>query len=38
MNHWLVSNVIFPMQERVKGHPTLRILERHGEGRSPIGG
>src|SRR5580698_8888194 len=27
MYPWLVWNVIFPLQERVKGHPTLRILK-----------
>ena len=26
MHRWLVWNVLFPIQERVKGHPTLRIL------------
>jgi phenylacetate-CoA ligase len=26
MHSWLVWNLIFPLQERLKGHPTLRIL------------
>lgn len=26
MHHWLVWNLIFPVQERVKGHPTFAIL------------
>ena len=27
MHHWLVWNFVFPLQERLKGHPTLRILQ-----------
>jgi phenylacetate-CoA ligase len=27
MHRWLVWNVLFPLQERAKGHPTLRILK-----------
>ena len=27
MHRWLVWNFIFPLQERVKGHPTLAILK-----------
>ncbi len=31
MHHWLVWNFVFPLQERVKGHPTLRILKQMEE-------
>jgi len=27
IHRWLVWNVLFPLQERVKGHPTFRILK-----------
>jgi phenylacetate-CoA ligase len=27
MRRWLVRNVLFPLQERAKGHPTMRILK-----------
>ncbi len=27
MHRWLVWNVLFPLHERVKGHPTFRILK-----------
>ncbi len=27
MHHWLVWNIIYPLHERLKGHPTLRILK-----------
>src|ERR1035437_7072562 len=27
MHHWLVWNVLFPLHERLKGHPTLGILK-----------
>jgi phenylacetate-CoA ligase len=27
MHRWLVWNVFFPLQERLKGHPTFRILK-----------
>jgi phenylacetate-CoA ligase len=27
MYRWLVRNVLFPLQERAKGHPTMRILK-----------
>jgi phenylacetate-CoA ligase len=26
MNQWLVRNILFPIHERVKGHPTYKIL------------
>ena len=26
LHRWLVWNVLFPLQEKVKGHPTLRVL------------
>lgn len=31
MYHWLVWNVLFPLQERSKGHPTYRILKEMEE-------